>query len=114
MSTKRSGFQALWLVLVLAGLAGAAWYGLGPDGWFRTKTAAPLAGAEVRRGPLRISVVERGNLKAADSVVMKSEIEGMTTILWLIEEGTLVEAGACVVWITRCAMACRPCRESTP
>jgi HlyD family secretion protein len=52
-----------------------------------------LKGSEVRRGPLRISVVERGNLKAADSVTLKSEIEGQTTVLYLIEEGTEVQAG---------------------
>jgi HlyD family secretion protein len=47
----------------------------------------------VRRGPLRISVLEKGNLKAADAVNLKSEIEGQTTILWLIPEGTYVEEG---------------------
>ncbi|MHC5210489.1 MAG: efflux RND transporter periplasmic adaptor subunit [Planctomycetota bacterium] len=52
-----------------------------------------VAGAPVQRGPLRINVVERGSLSAADSVTLKSELEGQTTVLWLIEEGAEVEPG---------------------
>lgn len=52
-----------------------------------------IEGATVERGPLRISVVERGNLKAAESVTLKCEIEGQTQVLYLIEEGTFVEPG---------------------
>jgi len=52
-----------------------------------------VEGAEVKRGPLRISVVERGNLKAAESVTLKSEIEGRTQVLYLIDEGTFVQPG---------------------
>ncbi len=91
--SPRAGFQALILILVLAGIGGLAWYGLGPGGWFRKPVDEAIVGAEVQRGPLRISVTERGNLKAADSVVLKSEIEGTTTILWLIDEGEMVEVG---------------------
>lgn len=61
----------------------------------RSETQA-LEGSEVKRGPLRISVLERANLKAAKSINLKCELEGRTTILWLIEEGTLVEAGELV------------------
>jgi HlyD family secretion protein len=53
----------------------------------------PIEGAEVRQGSLAITVVERGNLKAADVVSLKSEIEGSSTILYLIPEGTAVESG---------------------
>jgi HlyD family secretion protein len=52
-----------------------------------------IEGAEVRKGALSITVVERGNLKAADVVSLKSEIEGSSTILYLIAEGVHVEAG---------------------
>lgn len=56
-------------------------------------TETAIEGAEVRQGSLAITVVERGNLKAADVVSLKSEIEGSSTILYLIPEGTHVEAG---------------------
>ena len=52
-----------------------------------------VEGVEVRRGPLRISVVERGNLKAENSVKLKSEVEGSSTILFLVEEGVWVQPG---------------------
>ncbi len=45
----------------------------------------------VRRGALRISVTELGTLKSRDRVVVKSEVEGRTTILWIIAEATDVK-----------------------
>ncbi len=47
----------------------------------------------VKRGPLRISVTEAGTIKSRDRVVVKSEVEGRTTILWLIQEGKHVQKG---------------------
>ena len=44
----------------------------------------------VSRGPLRISVTESGTIKSRDQVVVKSQVEGRTTILSLISEGTYV------------------------
>jgi HlyD family secretion protein len=54
---------------------------------------AGIVGATVQRGALRINVVERGSLKAAESVTLKSELEGQVTVLWLIEEGAEVQPG---------------------
>lgn len=82
-----------WLfVLVLAGLGVAAWAGAF-DGMTGGEDEVAAVASEVRRGPLDITVVERGNLKAANSTELKSEIEGQTTILYLIDEGVMVEAG---------------------
>ena len=91
--TARSGFQWLPLVLGVAAAGALVWYGSRPGSWFRPSGLPPLEGANVQRGPMRISVIERGNLKAADSVVLKSEIEGQTTILYLVPEGTQVQPG---------------------
>jgi HlyD family secretion protein len=85
--------QPLVLVAIVAVLGGALWWGLERSGWLRDEGVEAVRGASVQRGPLRISVVERGNLKAADSLVLKSEIEGMTTILKLVPEGTWVAEG---------------------
>ncbi len=93
MNRHRSGYQSLWLVVTLGLLGLGTWYALGPGAWFRAAADPLLAGSEVQRGPLRISVIERGNLKAADSITLKSEIEGSTTILSLIDEGSHVEEG---------------------
>ena len=51
----------------------------------------------VRRGPLRISVTESGTIKARYQVILKSEVEGRTSILWLIPEGTRVKQGELLV-----------------
>lgn len=56
-----------------------------------------IRGAKVRRGSLKVSVVQRGNLAAKDAFSVKSEVEGQATILWLIPEGTQVKPGDLLV-----------------
>ena len=51
----------------------------------------------VKRGPFRINIVEAGTIKAREQVVLKSQVEGRTTILSLIPEGTLVSKGDLLV-----------------
>lgn len=50
-----------------------------------------------KRGPLLISVSEAGTIGALDQVEIKSEVEGQTTIIFLVEEGKLVEKGDLLV-----------------
>src|SRR5688572_12523605 len=90
---SRAGRSALVLGIAVAAIAGVAWLGNASGLFSQDQDEEPIEGAEVRRGPLRISVIERGNLKAADSISLKSEIEGQTTILFLVPEGTQVEEG---------------------
>lgn len=47
----------------------------------------------VQQGPLTISVIESGTIKAQDQIALKSELEGQTTLIYLIPEGTPVEEG---------------------
>ncbi len=61
------------------------------------KSGSNVATFTVKRGPLRISVTESGTIKARDQVILKSEVEGRTTILWLIDEGVGVEKGDLLV-----------------
>ncbi len=51
----------------------------------------------VKRGPLRISVTESGTIQAREQIIIKSEVEGRTTILSLVEEGTCVKEGELLV-----------------
>ncbi len=51
----------------------------------------------VKRGPLRISVTESGTIQAREQIILKCEVEGRTTILSLVEEGTRVEEGELLV-----------------
>ena len=45
------------------------------------------------QGDLRISEVVRGNLEATDSITLKCDVEGRSTIIFLAEEGVMLEAG---------------------
>lgn len=48
---------------------------------------------EVTTGPLRVMVVERGSLESSSSTDVISEVEGQTTILSILPEGTKVQKG---------------------
>jgi len=71
---------------------------------FGAAQAESIEGAKVRRGPLRINVIERGNLRAANNVELLSELEGSSTILYLIEEGKQVEPGTLVTELDATAL----------
>jgi len=59
--------------------------------------ASSMATFVVKRGPLRISVTESGTIKARDQVILKNEVEGITSILSLAPEGTRVKKGDLLV-----------------
>ncbi len=98
--------RSLLLLLVIL-VGGLLWAGFRPDGWFASQPETLLAGAPVRRGPLRISVTQRGELSARNSEQLRSEIQGRTTILYLIPEGTHVEVGDLVAELDASAITDR-------
>lgn len=52
---------------------------------------------EVQQGPLTISVSVSGTIKALDQEIITNEVEGQTTILYIIPEGRVVEEGELLV-----------------
>ncbi len=46
-----------------------------------------------QRGPLTISVTESGTIKPQDQIILKNEVEGQVTLIYLIPEGTRVIKG---------------------
>jgi HlyD family secretion protein len=48
---------------------------------------------EVKSGPLTISFVESGTIKARDQAIIKNEVEGKTSITYIIPEGNRVKKG---------------------
>ena len=82
----------IWTVGILATIGGVGYAAVELER-MRPEEEVALEGAEVRRGPLRISETVRGNLEARNAVVLRSEIERGTTILYLIDEGTEVSPG---------------------
>jgi HlyD family secretion protein len=51
----------------------------------------------VEQGPLTVSVTEAGTISPREQLIIKSAIEGRTTILYLIPEGTRVKKGELLV-----------------
>lgn len=49
------------------------------------------------RGPLAINLSASGTLQSQEQIVLRSEVEGRTTIVWLIEEGRTVKEGDLLV-----------------
>lgn len=52
---------------------------------------------QVRQGPLTISVMESGTIQSREQVSLKSDVEGQTTLIFLIPEGTSVAKGDLLV-----------------
>ncbi len=82
----------LVVVAIIAG--GAVWLTVvrGSD-----KSAQDVATFPAKRGPLTISVVESGTIKARDQLIIKNEVEGRTSIITLVREGTHVKKGELLV-----------------
>lgn len=60
---------------------------------------------EVAQGPMVVSVTESGTVKAAEQEIIKSEIEGQSTLIYLIPEGQRVQKGELLVELDASAMA---------
>jgi len=50
-----------------------------------------------RRGPLTISVLEAGTIRAKDQIVIKNEVEGRTSVIFLVDEGAHAKQGDLLV-----------------
>ncbi len=85
------GLGAAVAALVLVGLVVVVMAG-GSSG-----SAANVPTFPVARGPLTISVTESGTITAKDQVVIKSQVEGRATIIYLVEEGQHVNEGDLLV-----------------
>jgi len=77
---------AITVVIVVGALGAFALMSGGGSGG--TKSTQPTF--HVRKGPLTISVVESGTIQSREQVSLKSEVEGQTTLIFLIPEGTKV------------------------
>jgi HlyD family secretion protein len=60
-------------------------------------TSADAATFKVAKGPLTISVIESGTIKAREQIIIKNEVEGRTSLIYLIPEGTRVTKGELLV-----------------
>lgn len=81
------------VVLLLIGVAVVAFNHSGS----KVALSGDMPTFAVKQGPLRISVTESGTIQAREQIIIKSEVEGRTTILSLVEEGTHVKKGDLLV-----------------
>jgi HlyD family secretion protein len=51
----------------------------------------------VKRGPLTISVLEAGTIQPREQITLRNEVEGRTSIVSLVPDGTMVKAGDLLV-----------------
>ncbi len=92
---KRTGLKVLFFglaVVLISGLAAVAttWKG-------SASTATDLQSAIVSPHTFNVVLKEKGELKAAKSTDIKCEVEGRSTIISLIPEGTAVQQGDLLV-----------------
>ncbi len=84
---------AIFGILILGGAATAGIRGF--FGGKKSETNDPSFVAQ--EGPLTISVSQSGTIKASETEIIKNQVEGNTTILYLIPEGTSVKKGDLLV-----------------
>ena len=86
-----------WLLLAgVGGLAALVVAGLGlwaVLGSSKPEGAADGETARAVRDRLVVSITESGEIDAKESVDIRCEVEGMSTIVWAVEEGSVVKEG---------------------
>jgi len=83
---KRFG-PAIVGLIALIGVGSVAFFGLGGSD---ESSGADAATFTVKRDDLTIEVTENGDIKAINTVDIKSEVEGRATIISLVDEGTVI------------------------
>lgn len=86
------------IVLVVAIVLVALWLKVVRGGERATDGVATFV---AKRGPLTISVPETGTIKSREQIIIKNEVEGRTSIISLISEGTHVEKGDLLVQLDK-------------
>lgn len=94
----RGGLKSFRRLGIIAAVAATALVVI----WFKVVRGADdptshLATFVAKRGPLTISVPESGTITAREQVTLRNEVEGRTSIVRLVPEGTIVKKGDLLV-----------------
>jgi len=92
----RIGRAAVWVAVAVCLVAGGLWQSRRRAAAATANSAAELT-CPVTAGTLVISVTESGTVKPRETTVIISQLEGTSTILYLIPEGRLVKKGDLLV-----------------
>ena len=90
-------FGLVTIILIAGGVGYAAVQGKIPKLFQRNTVRTDLITVPVKRGDLRITVVETGNLDSASNVTVSSQVEGTTKIIKVVPEGTKAYKGMVLV-----------------
>ena len=87
-ANRKRRFKWILLLLALLVVSGLTWRGCRKD-TLDTGSTQGISFSAIR-GPLEITVLEGGTIEARESQELKSEVQGETKILSIVEEGYLV------------------------
>ncbi|MDD4539726.1 MAG: efflux RND transporter periplasmic adaptor subunit [Lentisphaeria bacterium] len=89
-----------WFVLLLVALVavfGGKWYLRWQEQRTKAGEQAKQIFAKVEEGPLVINLTESGSIKPREQLVIKSQVEGRVSILFIVPEGQRVKEGDLLV-----------------
>ena len=89
--------RKIWFVAGTAVIFAGVGFVTARDSGMVEGTVPELRTTLVKEGPLWITLAEKGTINARSQVVLPSEVEGQTQVLWLVAESTQVEAGDLLV-----------------
>ncbi len=92
---SRLVWQSLVAILLLVGLVIAASSMM--DAASPARSSEAMLTYFVKRGDLRITVIEQGGLESAENTEIKCKVRGSNTVTWVIENGTQVQPGDVLV-----------------
>jgi len=88
-ATRKIGFKRILIaVVVIAGVLGLWRVFYGQSGKVASKSSEAVY--SVKRQDMVISVTESGSIKSSNAVTIRSEVEGRTTIVNVVPEGTIL------------------------
>ena len=89
-----------WFVLLLVAVVavfGGKWYLRWQEQRTKAGEQAKQIFAKVEEGPLVINLTESGSIKPREQLVIKSQVEGRVSILFIVPEGQRVKEGDLLV-----------------
>ena len=106
---NRGSRWVIWTsaVLLIAAMAGVANYTgvISLNGTTaQAKFMGPVQTEKVRKGLLRVTVNDDGNVESAANVDLKCQVQGGSQILWIIPQGSEVKAGDLLVKLNSSAI----------
>jgi HlyD family secretion protein len=97
-ANERNGLKSFWTVGAIVAVAAIVmifiWLKVVRGGEDPTSAMATFV---AKRGPLTISVLESGTIQPQEQITLRDEVEGRTTIVRLVPDGSLVKKGDLLV-----------------